>query len=115
MFYPNPLAEGNGKNKFEMPTRKAILNKLNEDENNEKINKMQKENEKLKDKSEKIQANATRQLAEKEQELNDLKKQLNESQKIANKYIGIFQKSFFTRLFGNLRKKDIEKDTKLLH
>ena len=115
MFYPNPLAEGNEKNKFEMPTRKAILNKLNDDENNEKINKMQKENKELKDKNEKIQANATKQLAEKEQELNDLKKQLNESQKIANKYIGIFQKSFFTRLFGNLRKKDIEKDTKLLH
>ena len=38
----------------------------------------------------------------------------NNVQNLANKYMGIFKKSFFSRLFGNLRKGDIEKDSRLL-
>ncbi len=47
-------------------------------------------------------------------EVNDLKRQLYESQNLASKYINIFKKSFFSRLFSGLKKEDIEKDTKLL-
>lgn len=54
------------------------------------------------------------QLDQKEIEINDLKRQLYESQSLANKYINIFRKSFFNRLFNGLKKGDIEKDMKLL-
>ena len=47
-------------------------------------------------------------------EVNDLKRQLSESQSLANKYMNIFRKSFFSRLFSGLRKEDIENDTKLI-
>ena len=47
-------------------------------------------------------------------EENDLKRQLFESQSLANKYMNIFKKSFFSRLFSGLRKKDIENDKKML-
>lgn len=38
------------------------------------------------------------QLDQKEMEVNDLKRQLSESQNLANKYMNIFRKSFFSRL-----------------
>lgn len=38
------------------------------------------------------------QLDQKEMEVNDLKRQLSESQSLANKYMNIFRKSFFSRL-----------------
>ena len=78
------------------------------------IEEMQKENFKLKVNSEQLQKQAKMQLDQKEMEVNDLKRQLYESQSIANKYMNIFRKSFFSRLFSGLRKKDIENDTKLL-
>ena len=56
----------------------------------------------------------TNKLALQEMEVNDLKRQLYESQSLANKYMNIFRKSFFSRLFSGLRKEDIENDTKLL-
>ncbi len=49
-----------------------------------------------------------------EHEINDLKRQLSESQNLANKYINVFKKSFFSRLFSGLSKKDIENDNKLI-
>ena len=46
-------------------------------------------------------------------EVNNLKRQLYESQSLANKYMNIFRKSFFSRLFGKLKKEDIENDGRL--
>lgn len=114
MFYPNPLAETTGKNKFEFPTVKAILEKNKNREEQEMIEKMKKENLKLKENSEQIQKQAKIQLEQKEMEVNDLKRQLYESQSMANKYMNMFRKSFFSRLFSGLKKQDIENDTKLL-
>lgn len=114
MFYPNPLAEGTGKNKFEFPTAKAILEKNKNRAEQAMIEEMQKENSKLKANSEQLQKQAKMQLDQKEMEVNDLKRQLYESQSLANKYMNIFRKSFFSRLFSGLRKEDIENDTKLL-
>ena len=114
MFYPNPLAEGTGKNKFEFPTAKAILEKNKNRAEQAMIEEMQKENFKLKANSEQLQKQAKIQLDQKEMEVNDLKRQLYESQSLANKYMNIFRKSFFSRLFSGLRKEDIENDTKLL-
>lgn len=114
MFYPNPLAEGTGKNKFEFPTAKAILEKNKNRAEQAMIEEMQKENSKLKASSEQLQKQAKMQLDQKEMEVNDLKRQLSESQSLANKYMNIFRRSFFSRLFSGLRKEDIENDTKLL-
>ena len=114
MFYPNPLAEGTGKNKFEFPTAKAILEKNKNRAEQAMIEEMQKENSKLKANSEQLQKQAKIQLDQKEMEVKDLKRQLYESQSLANKYMNIFRKSFFSRLFSGLRKEDIENDTKLL-
>lgn len=114
MFYPNPLAEGTEKNKFEFSTVKAILEKNKNIEQQAKIEEIQKENLKLKANSEQLQKQAKMQLDQKEIEVNDLKRQLYESQSLANKYMNIFRKSFFSRLFSGLRKEEIEKDTKLL-
>ena len=114
MFYPNPLAEGTEKNKFEFPTAKAILEKNKNRAEQAMIEEMQKENSKLKVNSEQLQKQAKMQLDQKEMEVNDLKRQLYESQSLANKYMNIFRKSFFSRLFSGLRKEDIENDTKLL-
>lgn len=114
MFYPNPLAEGTGKNKFEFPTAKAILEKNKNRAEQAMIEEMQKENSKLKANSEQLQKQAKIQLDQKEIEVKDLKRQLYESQSLANKYMNIFRKSFFSRLFSGLRKEDIENDTKLL-
>lgn len=114
MFYPNPLAEGTGKNKFEFPTAKAILEKNKNRAEQAMIEEIQKENSQLKASSEQLQKQAKMQLDQKEMEVNDLKRQLSESQSLANKYMNIFRKSFFSRLFSGLRKEDIENDTKLL-
>lgn len=114
MFYPNLLAEGSEKNKFEFPTAKAILEKNKSRAEQVMIEEMQKENSKLKASSEQLQKQAKKQLEQKEMEVSDLKRQLYESQSLANKYMNIFRKSFFSRLFGKLTKKDIENDTKLL-
>ncbi len=114
MCYPNPLANYNGKNKFEFPTVKAIFEKNKNREEQLIIEKMQKENSELKESSEQIQKQAKLQLKQKEMEVNDLKRQLYESKSLANKYMNIFRKSFFSRVFSGLRKEDIEKDTKVL-
>lgn len=114
MFYPNPLAEGTEKNKFEFPTVKTILEKNKNREEQAMVEEMQKENSKLKASSEQLQKQTKMQLDQKEMEVNDLKRQLYESQNLANKYMNIFRKSFFSRLFSGLRKEDIENDTKLL-
>lgn len=114
MFYPNPLENVSDKNKFEFPTAKAILEKNANKEKQEMIKKIQSENMKLKEKSEQLKKQAKLQLDKKEIELNDLKRQLCESQSLANKYMNILKKSFFTRLFSGLRKEEIENDTKLL-
>ena len=114
MFYPNPLTEGTGKNKFEFPTAKDILEKNKNRAEQAMIEEMQKENSKLKANSEQLQKQAKIQLDQKEMEVKDLKRQLYESQSLANKYMNIFRKSFFSRLFSGLRKEDIENDTKLL-
>lgn len=114
LFYPNPLAEGTGKNKFEFPTVKAILENNKNRAEQAMIEEIQKENSKLKINSEQLQKQTKMQLDQKEMEVNDLKRQLYESQSLANKYMNIFRKSFFSRLFSGLRKEDIENDTKLL-
>lgn len=114
MFYPNPLVGASGKNKIEFPTIKAILEKNKNIEEQSIIEKIQRENLQLRENSEEIQKQAKMQLDQKEIEINDLKRQLYESQSLANKYINIFRKSFFNRLFNGLKKGDIEKDMKLL-
>lgn len=114
MFYPNPLVGASGKNKIEFPTIKAILEKNKNIEEQSIIEKIQRENLQLRENSEEIQKQAKMQLNQKEIEINDLKRQLYESQSLANKYINIFRKSFFNRLFNGLKKGDIEKDMKLL-
>lgn len=111
MFYPNPLTKETGKNKFEFPTERAILEK---NKDNEIIEEIQNENSKLKEENIQIQQENEKQLEEKNVELDELKKQLYESQNLAKKYMSIFRKSFFSRLFTGLKKEDIEKDTKLL-
>lgn len=103
MIYPNPLNEGLEKNKIEFPTAKTIFEKNKND-------KKQKENLEIKEDNKRV----IMQLEQKDIEISDLKRQLYESQDLANKYINICKKSFLTRLFGNLKKEDIEKDTKLL-
>lgn len=114
MLYPNPLAEGTSKNRFEFPTSKAILEKNRNREEQAIIEEMQKEKSELKASSEQLQKQAKEQLQQKETEVNDLKRQLYESQSLTNKYMNIFRKSFFCRLFSGLKKEDIENDTKLL-
>ena len=114
MLYPSPLTEGTEKSKFEFPTAKAILEENKNNRDKDIMVKIQKENIKLKENNEKIQKQATVQLEQLEMEVNDLKKQLYESQSLANKYMNIFRKSFFSRLFSGLKKEDIENDTKLL-
>ena len=114
MYYPNLLVEATGKNKIEFPTMKAILEKNKNIEEQSIIEKIQRENLQLRENSEEIQKQAKMQLDQKEIEINDLKRQLYESQSLANKYINIFRKSFFNRLFNGLKKGDIEKDMKLL-
>ena len=114
MYYPNPLVEATGKNKIEFPNIKAILEKNKNIEEQSIIEKIQRENLQLRENSEEIQKQAKMQLDQKEIEINDLKRQLYESQSLANKYINIFRKSFFNRLFNGLKKGDIEKDMKLL-
>ena len=101
MFYPSPLADGAENNKFKFPTMKAILEKNREKE-------IQKEN------CEQLRKKLKTQLEQKDLEINDLKRQLSESQNLANKYINVFKKSFFSRLFSGLSKKDIENDNKLI-
>ncbi len=114
MFYPNPLTEGTEKSKFEFPTAKAILEKNKSKEEKMRIEEMQKENTKLIENSEYIQKQSKIQLDKKEMEVKELQRQLSESQNLANKYMNIFRKSFFSRLFGRLKKEEIENDTKLL-
>ena len=114
MFYPNPLAEGTEKNKFEFPTAKAILEKSRKIEEQAGIEEIQKENSQLKENNKKIQKQVKLQLEQKDMEIDNLKRQLYESQSLANKYMNIFRNSFFSRLFGKLKKEDIENDTKLL-
>ena len=114
MFYPNPLKEGNEESKIKFPTERAILEKKKQEQDNAKFEKMQKENEQLKENSKKAQADALLQIKQKEDEVNELKRQLEESQSLANKYMSIFRKSFFSRLFGGVNKADVEKDTKLI-
>lgn len=101
MFYPSPLADRTENNKFKFPTMKAILEKNKEKE-------IQKEN------CEQLRKKLKTQLEQKDLEINDLKRQLSESQNLANKYINVFKKSFFSRLFSGLSKKDIENDNKLI-
>ena len=101
MFYPSPLANGTENNKFKFPTMKAILEKNKEKE-------IQKEN------CEQLRKKLKTQLEQKDLEIKDLKRQLSESQNLANKYINVFKKSFFSRLFSGLSKKDIENDNKLI-
>lgn len=114
MFYPNPLAEETGKNSFKFSTVKAILEKNKNREEQVMIEKMKNENLKLKENNEKIQQDAKIQLEQKNIEVNNLKRQLYESQSLATKYMNVFRKSFFSRLFGKLKKEDIENDTRLL-
>ena len=114
MFYPNPLKEGNEKSKIEFPTERAILENQKKGKDNEKIEEMQKENNLLKENNKKAQEEALLQMTQKIDEINELKRQLEESQSLANKYMSIFRKSFFSRLFGGVNKADVEKDTKLL-
>ena len=66
MFYPNPLCESNGKNKFEFPTAKAILEENKNKEEQAKIEEMQKEKSKLKEYSEQMQKQTKMQLDQKE-------------------------------------------------
>ena len=101
MFYHSPLANGKENNKFKFPTMKAILEKNKEKE-------IQKEN------CEQLRKKLKTQLEQKDLEIKDLKRQLSESQNLANKYINVFKKSFFSRLFSGLSKKDIENDNKLI-
>ena len=114
MFYPNPLTKETGDNKFEFPTAKAILEENRNRKEQLIIEKMQNENLKLKANREQLQKQSTIQLEQKEKEVQDLRRQLYESQSLANKYMNILKKSFFSRLFSGLKKSDIEKDTKLL-
>lgn len=114
MFYPNPLTKETGDNKFEFPTAKAILEENRNRKEQLIIEKMQNENLKLKANREQLQKQSTIQMEQKEKEVQDLRRQLYESQSLANKYMNILKKSFFSRLFSGLKKSDIENDTKLL-
>ena len=97
MLYPIPLKEKDEQKKLEFPTTRAILQQKQEQEQNKIIQEIKNENE------------------QKEQEIEELKRQLKESQTLANKYMGIFRKSFFSRVFGNLKKEELDKDTKMLY
>ena len=114
MFYPNMLKDGTNESKLEFPTERAILEKKKQEQDKVKIEEMQKENNLLKENNKKAQEEASIQIKQKEDEVNELKRQLEESQNLANKYMNIFRKSFFSRVFGRVNKEDIEKDTKLL-
>jgi len=114
MYYPNPISEGPEKSKFEFPTVKAILEKNKNSQDKAIIEKMEKENLELKEYSNEIQKQANLKLEQKDAELAELKKQLYESQSLANKYMNIFRKSFFSRLFSGVKKEDIESDTKMI-
>lgn len=96
MLYPNPLKEAEEQKKVEFPTARTILEKEKEKKQEKIIQSVKQENE------------------QKEKEIEELKRQLQESQTLANKYMGIFRKSFFSRVFGKLKKEELEKDTKLL-
>jgi len=114
MYYPNPIVEGTEKNKFEFSTVKAILENNKNSQDKAIIEKMEKENLELKENNNEIQKQANLKLEQKDVELAELKKQLYESQSLANKYMNIFRKSFFSRLFSGVKKEDIENDTKLI-
>lgn len=114
MIYPNVLAEGTSKNKFQFPTAKSILEKNKIKEQSKLIENMENENAKLKKENENIINESSMQIKQKDYEVSELKRQLEESQGLANKYMNIFRKSFFTRLFGRMKKEELENDTKLL-
>ena len=114
MFYPNPLKDETEENKFEFPTERSILEKQKNNGDKKLIGEIELENIKLKENNVNLEKNTRVQLEQKQIELDDLKRQLQESQNLANKYMNIFRKSFFSRLFSGINKKDIENDTKLL-
>lgn len=114
LYYPNPLKEDEKNNKFEFPTERAVLEKKYNNKKQKEIDNLKNENSNLKATSQEIEKSSSMKIDEKEKEIQELKRQLSESQQLVNKYIKIFQKSTFSRIFGKLSKEDIEKDMKLL-
>lgn len=114
LYYPNPFNENEKNNRIEFPTQRAILEKKKNDKMKNEISNLKKENDNLRKTNKEIENSSSIQLDEKDKEIQELKRQLNESQQLVNKYINIFQKSTFSRIFGKLSKEDIEKDLKLL-
>ncbi len=121
MIYPNILAEGTEKSKFQFPTIKSILekNKMQEKDNKIKeqaeiITNIENENNKLKNENKNIVNENAIQIKQMNEDINELKKQLEESQTLVNKYINIFKKSFLMRFLGRMKKEDLENDTKML-
>lgn len=96
MLYPNPLKEQEEQKKIEFPTVREVLKQKKEQEQNKIMQEIKDENEKQ------------------NHEIEQLKKQLQESQAVANKYMGIFKNSFLSRVFGKIKKEELEKDTKML-
>jgi gamma-glutamyl phosphate reductase len=100
MYFPSPLTPSNEKNKIEMKNSVLTDVEIKQRENENKIIKINEEHEKLKIESQK--------------NIENLQRQLKESQNIANKYMGIFNKSYFSRIFAGLKKQDLERDKKML-
>ena len=80
----------------------------------EEIEKIQEEKRSLKENNNQIQKHIRTKLEQKEKEVEELRRQLYESQSLANKYMNILRKSYFSRLFSGLRKGELERDTKML-
>jgi len=100
MYFPSPLAPSSEKNKIEMKNSKLSEIEVQQKENEIKISKMEEEHKILKIDSQK--------------NIENLQRQLKESQSIANKYMSIFNKSYFSRIFAGLKKRDLERDKKML-
>lgn len=114
MLYPNPLKEDGGKNKVEFPIKNSeIKENTNKSIENELI-QVKKQNELLKKNNEDLKNQTALIIKQKNEELNSMKKQLQEAHNLAQKYMNIFRNSFLSRLFGKLRKQDLDSDTKLL-
>jgi len=100
MYFPNPLTPSNEKNRIEMKTPKLIEIEKQEKIKEDMINQIKEENKITKLKN--------------QHKIENLQKQLKESQNMANKYMDILNKSFLSRLFSGLNKKDLESDKKML-
>ncbi len=85
-----------------------------QDEIQEENNRLQEENEKMEKEITILKENSESLRKGNELKIQELTKRLNESQTLAKKYMSKFANSKLSRIFGKLKKEEIERDRKML-